>query len=73
MIVSVHNTQCDMYTTVQYSTVQVTSPPGTVQWERRDGLRKESRHYDPGAGMGMVNNAVLMLQISILGLEEWRC
>ena len=52
MIVSVHNEQCDMYGAVQYSTVQVTSPPGTVQWERRDGLRKESRqNYDPGAGM----------------------
>ena len=30
VIVSVHNRQCDMYTTVQYSTVQVTSPPGVV-------------------------------------------
>ena len=30
MIVSVHNEQFDMYGTVQYSAVQVTSPPGTV-------------------------------------------
>ena len=52
MIVSVHNEQCDMYGTVQYSTGDLTSWHSTMyNGKGRMGWRKESRHYDPGAGM----------------------
>ena len=77
MIVSVHNRQCDMYGTVQYSTGDLTSWHSTMYNGKggMDGGRKADI-MTLVLGWSMVKdqfNAVLKLQISILGLEEWRC